>query len=335
MSKKPASLTGDLLARKGEAAPFSSEPDARMTLAAGRQPNLAGIGTSGHLDIATSEGLYGDDTMETPQMATESERPRPPEPEIIYTPEELDSGGGRTRLIAGALIGLVLIGGVFFAQWQPQKGDVAPVAPEIADAPMASGAEDSLRSSAPADAAPLTPGGQMNGVPDADAVATALAPTQPGQSQAAPAEDQSAAVEEPAPIAETPAPVAEMPAPVAETPAPVADAAADTVPATPVAEAEPSAPVAEKVAAAPASKGAYVVQLLALRDEASAKAAWTKLTQKYRSLRDHALDLEKADLGEKGVFYRVRAAGFASKSAATRFCGDLKKAGQDCMVRKR
>lgn len=339
MNKKPASLTGDLLARKGEAAPLATAPEARMTLATGRQPHLAGIGTSGHLDISPSEGLYGGDTMETSQMVTDSERPRPPEPEIIYTPEELDGGGGgHTRLIAGALIGIVLIGGVFFAQWQPKTGNVAPVAPEIADAPMAGSADDSLRSRAPAESAPLAPGGQMSGVPDPEAVAAALAPTQPSQPESAPAasEDPSAAVEDSAPVAE-------MPAPVAETPVPVTGTAADKVPAaempapvaeTPVPVAETPAPVVEK-AAAPASKGAYVVQLLALRDEASAKAAWTKLTQKYRSLGDHALDIEKADLGDKGVFYRVRAAGFTSRSAATSFCSDLKKAGQDCMVRKR
>lgn len=322
MSKKPASLTGDLLARKGEAIPFSTEPDARLTLATGRQPHLMGIGTSGHLDIVTAEGLNGDDTMETPQMVTDTERPRPPEPEIIYTPEELDGGGGRTRLIAGALIGLVLIGGVFFAQWQPQTGDVAPLAPEIADAPMASSPDESLRSSAPAESAPLTPGGQMSGVADPDTVAAALAPTDPSPAEMAPAEaEQAAPVEEPAPVAVAPA-------------ATVETVAADEVSA-PAAPAETPAPAAEKVATAPASAGAYVVQLLALRDEASAKAAWGKLTQKYRSLADHALDIEKADLGEKGVFYRVRAAGFPSKSDATRFCGDLKKAGQDCMVRKR
>ena len=324
MNKKPASLTGDLLARKGEAAPFSTEPDARMTIASGaygRQPSLEGPGSTGHLDIAAPEGLYGDDTMETPQMVTDSERPRPPEPEIIYTPEELDGGGGRTHLIAGGLIGLVLVGGVLLALSQPKTGDIAPVAPEIADAPMASTPDPALRSDATPEAEPLSPGGQMSGVPDVDAVAEALAPS--GEAKVPEPESMAAPVKEAAPVAAAvPEPVPE-PAPVAGA-APGAEMAPETVP-------EP-APAA---APTPASAGAYVVQLLALRDEVDAKAAWVKLSAKHPSLADHALDIEKADLGEKGIFYRVRAAGFASKSSATSFCGDLKKAGQDCMVRKR
>ena len=79
-----------------------------------------------------------------------------------------------------------------------------------------------------------------------------------------------------------------------------------------------------------------MVQLLALRDEAAAKAAWKKIAAKHKSiLGSHALDIEKADLGSKGVWYRVRAAGFSNKAAASHACNGLNAAGQDCLVKKR
>jgi cell division protein FtsN len=146
-------------------------------------------------------------------------------------------------------------------------------------------------------------------------------------------------VEPPAPAADAPATVA----PTAETPAveaPAPQSSAPTAPVeaveapAPVKAAEPAAPA--KPAATPQAGGAYVVQLLALRDEASAKKAWAKVVKKHNSiLGAHALDIEEADLGAKGVWYRVRAAGFASKSAAASACAKLKSAGQDCIVKKR
>ena len=103
MSKKPASLTSDLLARKGEAGPSSVDPDSRVTLTPGRQPSLSGIGA----DEGPSPALYGSAATERPDMygSDEEERPSPPEPEIIYTPEE-ERSGGRGRLIAGAFVGV-------------------------------------------------------------------------------------------------------------------------------------------------------------------------------------------------------------------------------------
>jgi cell division protein FtsN len=87
---------------------------------------------------------------------------------------------------------------------------------------------------------------------------------------------------------------------------------------------------------APASKGAFVVQILALKDEAAARKSWAQLVKRHpKVLAGHALDVEKADLGAKGTWYRVRAAGYASRAAAAAACSQLKAAGQDCMPRKR
>src|SRR5690606_1825858 len=113
MAKKPASLTSDLLARKGEAGPSIVEPAARVTLTPGRQPDLSGVSAT----EGPSPELYTSPATGRPEDMhgmDEEERPRPPEPEIIYTPED-EEGGGRTRLIVGAFIGLALLGGVLVA----------------------------------------------------------------------------------------------------------------------------------------------------------------------------------------------------------------------------
>lgn len=79
--------------------------------------------------------------------------------------------------------------------------------------------------------------------------------------------------------------------------------------------------------------GTYQVQLSALRSEDAAKTAWTRLQNAAPDLFDGAeLDIQKADLGAKGVFYRLRVGSFADRAAAKGFCADVKATGKDCMV---
>ncbi|MDO8837416.1 MAG: SPOR domain-containing protein [Parvibaculum sp.] len=312
MSKKPASLTSDLLARKGEAEPSSADAAARVTLSGGRQPDLGGFGVGFGRSEGPSQGLYASPATERPEMQgmDEDERPRPPEPEIIYTPEDYESGG-RTRLIAGAFIGLALLGGVIVAISLSGNEGVAPVSPEI----LAAAPDAAPQAVQPQPAAPVE-AEAPDAAADASAVETEMAAIETAEIPALP--------EAPAPAeAEALVPAA----PVSPAPA----TAAPAVPAAPAATATPAPP-----AAAPAAGGAFVVQLMAVREEAAARPAYEALQAKHRVLLGgHALDVERADLGDKGIFYRVRAAGFDSKAAATTACGKLKAAGQDCLVRAR
>jgi cell division protein FtsN len=294
MSKKPASLTSDLLARKGEAEPSSIDPSARMTLSAG--PDFPPYGSGG--------------------FGSEQEgRPRPPEPEIIYTAEEARSGGGSARLIIAAVLAVIVVAGIVLTLSSRTDRGVAPVSPDItATQPPAPAAEQT----APATAAPAEPA--MPAAPETSTAPETLATVPPAQQ----------------PEATAPAAPAPQTATVPETTAPQSPpaAAAPAPEATPAPAEEPK-PAEKPVAAKPASKGAYVLQLQALRDEQSARASWAHLTKRYAALSGHALDIEKADLGDKGIWYRVRAAGFATKAAAASTCARLKAAGQDCIVKKR
>ncbi|MEQ8268742.1 MAG: SPOR domain-containing protein [Parvibaculum sp.] len=272
--------------------------------------------------------MYGSD---------EEERPRPPEPEIIYTPEEEDSGG-RTRLIAGAFIGIALLGGVLVALSLNDGGSgVAPVAPDITAAPEQTAPTKSTGNTAAvspetAGSEAATAGSTVPGATVPDAAADLRASTTPESPDPAPAAE-AAVPAAPERAAKTEAPASNG-APASLAPA-IESRAVEPAPAkSPETAAAPAKPAT--VAAAPASGGAWLVQIMALRDEAGAKSAWAALQKKHPSLLGgHALDVEKADLGDKGVFYRVRAAGFETKSAAQSTCASLKAAGQDCLVKSR
>jgi cell division septation protein DedD len=119
----------------------------------------------------------------------------------------------------------------------------------------------------------------------------------------------------------------EEPAAEAETPTEPETAKPETAAATEPAPAAPQGKIAQS--------GQYLIQLLSVKDEAGARGAWAKLQRKYPALLGgEALNLQQADLGERGIYYRVRTGAFDSKAGANALCGKLKAAGQDCIVRR-
>jgi hypothetical protein len=85
-----------------------------------------------------------------------------------------------------------------------------------------------------------------------------------------------------------------------------------------------------------ANNGPYVAQLAALQSEAATDQAWRRLSSRAPQLFAHArLDIERADLGQRGVYYRVRAGYFADRTNAARFCERIRQMGQDCIVAAR
>lgn len=79
--------------------------------------------------------------------------------------------------------------------------------------------------------------------------------------------------------------------------------------------------------------GPYVVQLAALQSEAGIEGAWRRIAARSPQLFTSArLDVERADLGQRGVYHRVRAGYFAERDQAALFCERLRRIGQDCIV---
>lgn len=96
---------------------------------------------------------------------------------------------------------------------------------------------------------------------------------------------------------------------------------------------EPAPTIADPVPSRFTAGGGYQVQLSALRSEAAARSAWTMIQSSAPDLFAGAdLDIQRADLGAKGVFYRLRVGSFADRATAKGFCEDVKAAGKDCMV---
>lgn len=81
----------------------------------------------------------------------------------------------------------------------------------------------------------------------------------------------------------------------------------------------------------------YVVQVAALRSNKEAIALWGKLNNKMVGvIKDaHFADIKRVDLGDKGIYYRLRVSGLADKDAAKSLCTRLKSQGQDCIVTKK
>jgi cell division protein FtsN len=175
--------------------------------------------------------------------------------------------------------------------------------------------------------------------------------------QPAPAEDDTA-VNETTPLPPTPvtskheAPVAPKHTEMAQAPASKPGAKlADTAPkpaetksavasktpaavANPVETAKLPPPPAAKEEAAPVTGGAYVLQIGAYKSQSDADAAWRTFKSKHPMAAGYSESVQKADLGDKGTWYRLRMGGFADKAAAASFCDKLKADGGNCLVAK-
>ena len=108
-------------------------------------------------------------------------------------------------------------------------------------------------------------------------------------------------------------------------------AAAKPAPAKPA----PAKPAAAAVAAAPKPGGNYVLQIGSYKSEAEANTAWKAYKRKHPLVGGYAPDIQRADLGSKGVWYRLRVGSFANRDAAGKLCSKLKADGGGCFPAKK
>lgn len=137
---------------------------------------------------------------------------------------------------------------------------------------------------------------------------------------------------QPAPQAPPAAPASEAAKPEAQ---PKAEAEAQPAP-TPAPTATPApAPKSSFSATAPAGQG-YLVQLSAVRTEQAAAGEWDRLVKKHPDVLG-ALEsvIVRADLGAKGIFYRVRAGWFTSRAEAKAVCDELTRRNVGCIIATR
>jgi hypothetical protein len=95
---------------------------------------------------------------------------------------------------------------------------------------------------------------------------------------------------------------------------------------------EKKAVAVQKPEPKPAAGGKAKVQLGAYHSEKEAKDAFAKIQKKFSELAGKTPTVVKADLGEKGIFYRLRVGGLAGAPEAKALCQKLSAGGQACMV---
>jgi cell division septation protein DedD len=79
--------------------------------------------------------------------------------------------------------------------------------------------------------------------------------------------------------------------------------------------------------------GAYFVQLASVKSEQGARKEWARMQRAHPDLLgDLDLTLQSADLGERGVFYRIRTGPFPNRATAQDMCWQLKAAKLGCLV---
>ncbi len=108
-----------------------------------------------------------------------------------------------------------------------------------------------------------------------------------------------------------------------------APAPADAVPPVVPVREEPAPPAAPPVVV----PGSFLVQLASFRSEDAADDAWRDFRSEFRDLiGGYEPNVERADLGDRGVRFRLRIGVFADRTAATSFCDVVKARGRECLV---
>ena len=168
----------------------------------------------------------------------------------------------------------------------------------------------------------VRPDGSMAEPPAAEAAAAPAAPEAPA------ADSQLAAAAAPPPAAAAPQAAEAAPQEVASLQAPPPPAA------KPKPAAKPAAEQTAAVTPAATAPSKYVVQVGSKKNQTDALASFADMQQKYpKLLASYRPIVQKADLGAKGTWYRLRIGPIADKTAANKLCGQLKSQGlPDCLV---
>ena len=200
-------------------------------------------------------------------------------------------------------------------------------APKLAPAPIAFAPKPAP---APVAAKPVTP-------PPAPVKAAAAALIQQANSTPVPpAASKPAAAAPKAATTPPPAMKQAMIPPAATAPSSNATGAPRSLVAPTAAPTTAAATPAPKPATAtPASGGGVLLQIGAYKSQADADAAWKTYKDKHSALLSgYSDDIQQADLGEKGTWYRLRIGGMSNREVASALCDRLKADGGACIMGK-
>lgn len=165
---------------------------------------------------------------------------------------------------------------------------------------------------------------------------TAAAPTQPATQPVRQAPAQSQAQPATTPVRITPSTnTAPATQPATVPAAPVAPVVPQTQTAVVGPATAPATAPAASAQTAAAGNTKYAVQIAARRSEEQARGAYDQVRSQYGSVVGRYQPLiQRADLGDRGVYYRLRLGPMNTQAEADAVCNNLKAAGMgDCLVR--
>jgi hypothetical protein len=129
------------------------------------------------------------------------------------------------------------------------------------------------------------------------------------------------------------APVPASPVPASAAPTPPAPALAKAPTAPPAPPAAPAKPAPAPLRPVIARTGGIRLQLGSVRTPDEARREWQHLKETNADLLG-SIDgfAVRADLGAKGIYYRIETAPLADPAVAARICGELKRRGDGCLL---
>ncbi len=234
------------------------------------------------------------------------------------TLEEETVGGEKTTralLVGGAVVAVVLFAGFIWYAWDQSRGKGVIMPPPVVRAEQG-----------PAKVEPESPGGMD--VPHQDKLVYERLDSESEErveQLLPPPEAPASSLDEVEGLASDAELLAES--------GPVAlpdDTASDLLPLEDESDEPPAAEVSTPAEITPQS---FLLQLYSVQSEERANAGWERLKARHGELMAGlAPDVQRADLGERGVFYRLRIGPFTDRASAEALCAQLKERGQDCLV---
>jgi hypothetical protein len=94
----------------------------------------------------------------------------------------------------------------------------------------------------------------------------------------------------------------------------------------------PGAPT--PITPAAGGSGDWVVQISASKSDVEARRSLTDAQRRFSALAGKSGDVQRADLGTKGTYYRARFAA-GSREAAAALCAQVQAQGGSCLVARR
>jgi hypothetical protein len=124
-----------------------------------------------------------------------------------------------------------------------------------------------------------------------------------------------------------------------QSPAPQRIAQQSVAPAPKEAEAAQTPPPAQPSAApdtssleTPQKSGDVLLQIGSYKSDSEAMHSWSAFKARHSIAAGYQPDVQKVDLGGKGIWYRLRLGGLADKKSAIALCEKLRSQGASCLI---